>query len=90
MDKNPFYSLSEISQWPEKKEVSLPQVQRGFVWRPFQIENLWDSQLRGYPVGAFVLSPKSDNGSFEMLDGQQRATAICLGFENHTFGVLKM
>ncbi len=85
MKKNPFYSLIEISEWPEMNLVSLPQVQRGFVWRPFQIENLWDSLLRGYPVGAFVLSPISGKGSFEMLDGQQRATAICLGFGNPTF-----
>ncbi|MBK9412027.1 MAG: DUF262 domain-containing protein [Bacteroidetes bacterium] len=85
MQKKSIYSLAEIAEWPEKKLVSLPAVQRGFVWKPFQIENLWDSLLREYPVGAFVLSPKKDSASYEMLDGQQRATAICLGFGNETF-----
>lgn len=79
------YTLSQIAEWGEKESVSLPTVQRGFVWKPHQIENLWDSLLRGYPVGAFVLSPKNDGKSFEILDGQQRATAICLGFDKETF-----
>ncbi len=64
--------------------MDLPKVQRGFVWKPNQIEDLWDSLIRKYPIGAFVLSPKAD-GKFEMLDGQQRATAICLGFGNESF-----
>ena len=80
------YTLIKIAEWIEKDTVSLPTVQRGFVWKPSQIENLWDSLLRGYPVGAFVLSPMRDNpDKFEMLDGQQRATAICLGFGKDTF-----
>lgn len=85
MEKKPAYTLQEIAKWKENKLVSLPTVQRGFVWKPSQIENLWDSLLRGYPVGAFVLSPQKNDSGYEMLDGQQRATAICLGFGNETF-----
>ena len=86
MDKRSAFTLQEIAQWKENNLVALPPVQRGFVWKPFQIENLWDSLLRGYPVGAFVLSPNSQRaGTFEILDGQQRATSICLGFGNKTF-----
>lgn len=84
MKNKPVYSLAEIAEWDEKQQVSLPTVQRGFVWKPYQIENLWDSLLRGYPVGAFVLSP-AENNTFHILDGQQRATAICLGFAKETF-----
>lgn len=91
MKKQECYTLLDICTWASDNNVSLPTVQRGFVWKPSQIENLWDSLLRGYPVGAFVLSlnpgqlnpPKT--ASFELLDGQQRATAICLGFGSHTF-----
>jgi uncharacterized protein with ParB-like and HNH nuclease domain len=79
MLNQPIFTLQEIANWAETKQVSLPTVQRGFVWRPNQIENLWDSLLRGYPVGAFVLANNGDLGC-EILDGQQRATAICLGF----------
>lgn len=86
MNRKQTFTLKEIAIWPETREVILPNVQRGFVWKSYQIENLWDSLLRGYPVGAFVLTPnKLEKGRFEMLDGQQRATAICLGFNTTTF-----
>lgn len=77
------YSLAELYRDYKEEKIILPTIQRGFVWKPYQIENLWDSLLRGYPIGAFVVTPKS-NGSLnlELLDGQQRATAICLGFYN--------
>jgi hypothetical protein len=82
----PQYSLLQISQWGAKEsEVKLPNVQRGFVWKPSQVENLWDSLLRGYPIGSFVLSKKKESEKRELLDGQQRATAICLGFGMETF-----
>lgn len=83
-EHKPYYTLSEIALWDENETVSLPTVQRGFVWKPAQIENLWDSLLRGYPVGAFVLSDAGNN-ALHILDGQQRATAICLGFAKETF-----
>lgn len=88
MERPDTYTLSQISLWTEKEQVTLPTVQRGFVWKPSQIENLWDSLLRGYPVGSFVLSGGGSNGGnapLDLLDGQQRATAICLGFGNHAF-----
>lgn len=84
LEKKPTYTLQEIALWDEDQLVSLPTVQRGFVWKPAQIENLWDSLLRGYPVGAFVLS-EAENNTLHILDGQQRATAICLGFAKETF-----
>ncbi len=37
--------------------VELPALQRGAVWRPRQVEALWDSLLRGFPIGAFLLAP---------------------------------
>lgn len=89
MDLPDSYSLTQISMWVESKQVSLPTVQRGFVWKPSQIENLWDSLLRGYPIGSFVLSYGGDrhgvDAPLDLLDGQQRATAICLGFGNQAF-----
>ncbi|MBL0200981.1 MAG: DUF262 domain-containing protein [Chitinophagaceae bacterium] len=81
------YSITEISNWANDKKFNLPNVQRGFVWKPYQIEDLWDSILRGYPIGCFVLSKsaKSGNEKYEILDGQQRATSISLGFDAKTF-----
>ncbi|MDE0672620.1 MAG: DUF262 domain-containing protein [Caldilineaceae bacterium] len=32
----------------------LPAFRREFVWRPHQIERLFDSLMRGYPIGSFL------------------------------------
>lgn len=37
--------------------VALPLIQRGFVWKPNQIIDLWDTLLRGMPVGSLIFSP---------------------------------
>jgi len=79
-----IFKLTEIAEWPQNSFVELPKVQRGFVWRPYQIEDLWDSLLRKYPIGSFVFNKQKD-GKLQLLDGQQRATAITLGFANKTF-----
>ncbi len=80
--KNSF-TLKEIADWQlnaAQSVVDLPLIQRGFVWRTKQIEDLWDSLLRGYPIGAFLLSKTGDR--YHMMDGQQRSTAIFLGYSN--------
>lgn len=82
--KTHFYKLREISEWqldPSKSKVSLPALQRGFVWKVSQIESLWDSIFRGYPLGSFLLSESVDD-TLLLLDGQQRATSIALGYYN--------
>ncbi len=75
--------------------ATLPAMQRGAVWKPRQVELLWDSVTRGFPIGAFLLAPfdpargqqnakyQQDTATapnYHLLDGQQRATAIALGF----------
>jgi len=121
-------SLATIAGWQtclprgmpdhgDQVHAELPALQRGFVWKPSQVENLWDSLLREFPIGSFLLSqihknpgvndarseksqkfkldcrkigadPADGNkgkvslARFDLLDGQQRATAIALGFVN--------
>jgi hypothetical protein len=83
MKNKQYADLFEIFEWQNNKQVVLPQVQRGFVWRPFQIENLWDSLLRGYPVGSFIFSEATEAKEAQaLLDGQQRATSIGLAFND--------
>jgi len=36
------------------KKYLLPAIQREFVWKPEQIVKLFDSLLRGYPIGSFL------------------------------------
>ena len=84
MENIKFFSLPNIADWqlnPNKESIDLPELQRGFVWKPAQIEKLWDSLLRGFPIGSFLMS-KDSNEKLFILDGQQRATSIALGYYN--------
>ena len=38
----------------ERNEYVLPAIQREFVWRPGQVTSLFDSLMRGYPIGTFL------------------------------------
>lgn len=75
----------------------LPPIQRNSVWNVSQIEKLWDSILRGYPIGSFLLSPRQEGSAtrslydgkqikslsdgYFLLDGQQRTRSLLLGFK---------
>ncbi|MCL1825780.1 MAG: DUF262 domain-containing protein [Betaproteobacteria bacterium] len=61
------------------KKFDLPNIQRGFIWKASQIENLWDSLLRRFPTGSIISETTKDN-KILLLDGQQRTTSIALGF----------
>ena len=38
----------------QQREYLLPGIQREFVWQPEQICRLFDSLVRGYPIGSFL------------------------------------
>lgn len=86
------YTIENIKEWQaelanasdnqQTGKIILPSLQRGFVWKPSQIEALWDSILRGYPVGSVLMSVDETSQNRELLDGQQRCTSIALGFYN--------
>lgn len=79
-----LYSLLELYQMSRDKAIGIPAVQRGLVWEPSQIVNLWDSIIKGYPIGIFQCYEENQGGKVTkcLIDGQQRLNAICLGFEN--------
>ena len=81
------WTLKEISNWTkDNSNVEIPVIQRGLVWKPQQVELLWDSILRQFPIGAFMLSFKSnkENERFELIDGQQRWNAIASGYNAYS------
>ena len=47
-------SIREVTRQIEQNKVFLPALQRKFVWKKEQIERLFDSIMRGYPIGAFL------------------------------------
>lgn len=68
---------------------SVPEFQRGFVWKSTQVRDLIDSLWRGYPVGTLLVwdsqrpvmtrSATDSQGPTQwVVDGQQRTTAVCI------------
>lgn len=62
-----------VEQWvdavsPGKGKVVLPMIQRGSIWKPHQVLDLWDTLLQGMSLGAFMTSPlKKDAMVFQLL-----------------------
>ena len=86
------WANDSIEGKPTAQPLGLPPIQRTALWTPRQILGLWDSLLRGMPIGVFYLIPArserrplvehgqvdpNDNG-LDLLDGQQRLRAMLL------------
>lgn len=69
----------ELFNHEVESKLKVPDIQRGLVWKSHQMELLWDSILREFPIGS-MLALKNDDEHYEILDGQQRANAIINGF----------
>ncbi len=54
-------SIKEAMNNIASNHYLLPAIQRKFVWKTQQIEMLFDSILRGYPINSFMLWKISDN-----------------------------
>ena len=68
--------ISELLEWIKKDQIDLhPPYQRNFVWTLKDQKQLIDSIMRSYPLPNFIIYLRKD-GSYEMVDGQQRATTI--------------
>lgn len=55
-----------------KKEYRLPSLQRNFIWKHKQIENLFNSIMLGFPINLFIFwkphhDPIEEFGSYEFL-----------------------
>lgn len=47
-------TIKEVLLGISQREYALPAIQREFVWDPAQIEELFDSLMRRYPIGTFL------------------------------------
>lgn len=70
---------------------SIPEFQRGFVWKSTQVRDLAESLWLDYPIGSLLVwnsqQPTEERivrdaqrPALWVVDGQQRATALCLLF----------
>lgn len=71
-------TYAELAYASETKILTIPAVQRGVVWSPLQVINLWDSIVKGYPIGSFMLY--HDGKTWCLFDGQQRVIALSYGY----------
>ena len=54
-----------------------PQYQREFVYEEEQRSLVIDSIRRGYPLSVMYWAENPEDGTFEVIDGQQRTISIC-------------
>lgn len=73
--------LSDI----EQGRITMPEIQRPFVWSSSKVRDLIDSISRGFPVGYIITSEDPEmkqkdgtlaQGKTSIIDGQQRITAL--------------
>lgn len=85
-NKNKLLDLDEIASWhincPEagECEVQLPETSKGFNWSAPRIKRFWENVVSDQPLGDFRL--QNNENARLLVDGEQRATAIGLGFYN--------
>ena len=88
------WASNSLDGKPLVQPLGLPPIQRTALWTPRQILGLWDSLLRGMPIGAFYLiparagrrsliEPREGDATvaqtgLDLLDGQQRLRAMLL------------
>lgn len=60
MSKYDTITIREAMNKIAQNQYVLPAIQRKFVWRPEQIEMLFDSLLRNYPINSFMMWEISD------------------------------
>src|SRR6202795_1503733 len=85
-------SVEELVGMIERGELSLPEMQRRYIWRSTRVRDLLDSLYRGYPSGAILLWETDEDVPLQnfavaqeknpyqstrlLLDGQQRLTSL--------------
>jgi hypothetical protein len=79
----PGGTIAEALGRIQNKSYVLPAIQREFVWKPEQIERLFDSLMQGYPFGTFLFwkVEAATSGEFKfydfVLNYHQRDAAHC-------------
>ena len=84
-------TVNQLIEKIDTGELGLPELQRPFVWKDAKVRDLFDSMMRGYPIGYLMLwqcptlTKKkvigTEDHSFTdpkevIIDGQQRLTSL--------------
>lgn len=88
---NTTLTVNQLIEKIDTGELGLPELQRPFIWKDAKVRDLFDSMMKGYPIGYLMLwecpalEKKKSIGtkphSYEtpkevIIDGQQRLTSL--------------
>lgn len=88
---NTTLTVNQLIEKIDTGELGLPELQRPFIWKDSKVRDLFDSMMRGYPIGYLMLwqcptfEKKTPIGvgdhsytapSAVIIDGQQRLTSL--------------
>lgn len=88
---NTTLTVNQLIEKIDTGELGLPELQRPFIWKDSKVRDLFDSLMRGYPIGYLMLwecpslekkkpigvDLHSYNSPKEVIiDGQQRLTSL--------------
>lgn len=82
-------TIKDLVERSVNHKWSIPEFQRGFVWKATQVRDLMESLWLGYPVGTLLVwdssGPVQTRSASDaqvpdlwVVDGQQRTTAVCI------------
>ena len=77
--ESPDEKILPLKDWIslcQQGSICLPSLQRNYVWNPKQVELLWDSLLRGFPIGAFLLQKASKEKALRELGSNKTQKII--------------
>lgn len=85
------YNVNQLIEKVDTGELGLPELQRPFIWKDAKVRDLFDSMMKGFPIGYLMLwecptLEKSrtigvDSHTYAtpkqvIIDGQQRLTSL--------------
>ena len=88
---NTTLTVNQLIEKIDTGELGLPELQRPFIWKDAKVRDLFDSMMRGYPIGYLMLwecptlekkkTIGTDIHNYEsprqvIIDGQQRLTSL--------------
>ena len=89
-------TVREIVERAVNHSWSIPEFQRGFVWKATQVRDLAESLWLDYPIGSLLVwnshahteeqrATDAQRPSLWVVDGQQRSTALSILFGRKTY-----
>lgn len=88
---NTTLTVNQLIEKIDTGELGLPELQRPFIWKDAKVRDLFDSMMRGYPIGYLMLwecpvldkkkpigveAHSYDSPKEVIIDGQQRLTSL--------------